>query len=311
METKRTADKINSVDMEIYNLYHNPDTRNEAWEKAIEIAGKHISYHIRQYYPCAKQMGYYDDLVQDCYMAIFNSLATYDYHASTYVTWAAKYIRNVMYDKGYTYSNGISRYKQDSTGYKIVHLDTPIISDASEDNNTYITLVVDPKADVEEEIERRIEKEELFATMREKLTAREINALAEYYGIEIEDIEDLQYKTATVKTKARLRAKAKLRKAMGVEVDSEKPHQKGDFLNRTGVKAYDKQNRPMIVVDYRTSRDVDIAIKDGDTYYICKGVAFCKMAERRDLIRPYAGRRVEEISPDTVIGDKRVRDFFL
>ena len=308
METKRTADKINSVDMEIYNLYHNPGTRNEAWEKAIEIAGKHISYHIRQYYPCAKQMGYYDDLVQDCYMAIFRSLATYDYHASTYVTWAAKYIRNVMYDRGYAYSNGISRYKQDNTGYKIVHLDTPIISDASEDNNTYITLLVDPKADVEKEVERQIEKEELLAIMKEKLSAREINALADYYGIDIGGVEDMQKKA---KTNARLRAKAKLRKAMGVEVGSEKPHQKGDYLNRTGAKAYDKQNRPMIVVDYRTSRDVDIAIKDGDIYYICKGVAFCKMAERRDLIRPYAGKRVEEISPDTVINNKRVRDFFL
>ena len=109
---------MNTKDIEMYQLYMNPETREEGILKACELIENQVRTIFLSYYPGLTQREIYEDVLQECRLEIIRILPRFDIQKNVkFVTFANLYIKNRMMEYINRSVNGISSYKNRTYGH--------------------------------------------------------------------------------------------------------------------------------------------------------------------------------------------------
>lgn len=100
---------MNTKDMEMYQLYSNPETREEAILKACELIESPVRMMVLNYYPKLYNSNYYEDLLQECKLEVIRIFPKYNLKKnSKFITYCFPYLKHaiVQYvDKNINYTS--------------------------------------------------------------------------------------------------------------------------------------------------------------------------------------------------------------
>ena len=109
---------MNTKDIEMYELYSNPETREDGIMRAFELTENQIRTVFLAYYPGLKERGIYEDVLQECRLEILRILPRYDLSRNIrFTTFCDLYIKNRMMEYINKSVNGVSYYKSRTYGH--------------------------------------------------------------------------------------------------------------------------------------------------------------------------------------------------
>ena len=109
---------MNVKDMEMYELYSNPKTRELGILKACELIENQVRTIFLSYYPGLREREIYEDVLQECRLEIIKILPNFDISRNIkFVTYSNLYIKNRMMEYINRSVNGVSSYKNRTYGH--------------------------------------------------------------------------------------------------------------------------------------------------------------------------------------------------
>lgn len=109
---------MNVKDLEMYQLYSNPETKEQGILKACELIENQVRTIFLSYYPGLTQREIYEDVLQECRLEIIRILPNFDISRNIkFVTYANLYIKNRMMEYINKSVNGVSSYKNRTYGH--------------------------------------------------------------------------------------------------------------------------------------------------------------------------------------------------
>lgn len=287
---------------ELYTLYHNPETKAQAQTIALEQAEPIIQ---RMIYSRSQKACDRDDMAQECRITVMDNLDKYDPNKGAFSTFIIDYVFNKAYEVGYKNVYGVSPYIQKRYDVDI----TAGLQHSNEDEIQYdIQKYLDSGYNTEDEalmnIEREINAEKLYKAL-EALPDRQKQALAAVYGLYGRNpMKSSEYAALMGCSRDRIndlcsRAIRRLQLDYGIE-----PKPYTAKLDRTGQKGHDRAGHPFKIIRYNGCKDVDVIVRDHDTYYLILSTYYNKLIAA-NLLSNGCKVNKQQITADTMINGKR------
>lgn len=299
-------------DKMIYEMYHNVETRAEAQEIAVAELEKHIRIAVREYNSalCYDDM---QDIIQECRIAILQALDSYDYTASTWVTWYSKYLYNAMYRNVISVKYGVSKYLVDKYN---IQQPSSIFANDNCDYDGYALPISYYDNSVEDIVIARMEKEEEAKRLHDavnKLKKRQKETIIRYYGLDGSNPQTRADIAGSLGIRChavdnnRAMAIQKLRRIYGV-ADVQPQN-----YDKTGEHIRDVKGREIVIVRYDNCTDMDALMRDGDSYYLVTNATYYRF-KNRDVMRcsraSNSAVKCTKIDANTQVYGKCACDYF-
>lgn len=291
---------------ELYNLYHDPETKKKAQEIALQQAEPIIQ---RMIYTRGQTACNRDDMAQECRIAVLSNLDGYDPDKGAFSTYIADYIFNTAYATGYKNVYGVSPYTKKRYGvdFTIDLQSKDQDGQSMDDCREYMDSGYNTEDEALLNIERAVNAERLYKAL-EALPERQKQALSAIYGLygknPMKTSEYAAKQGISRDTVNRLHSSAI--KALQKTYNVTDQHQ---TLDRTGQKGHDRAGHPYIIIRYDGCNNIDAIVRDHNTYYMLLSANYYTL-NNRDLL--YKGCKVnrQQINPETEINGRRAAAYF-